>query len=217
MARKTKEAAAATREALLDAALTVFRDRGVGRTRLADVAAAAGVTRGALYWHFRDKAELLRGVCDRATLPLEAMLEQAGQTALADPLAALCALSLQALRQLTDHADTQAVFDLLFHKCEFTDEFRDIAQAQEMSRAACLSRVARVLQQAVGRGQLPADTDVQVAAQGLHAYIIGLMHEWVFAPQAYDLAGHAAALLDCYLAGLKAAPPRRRADAPSGG
>ena len=49
MVRRTREAAAATREQLLDAAERVFRDRGVTRTSLAEVAAEAGVTRGALW------------------------------------------------------------------------------------------------------------------------------------------------------------------------
>ena len=70
--RKTKEDALATRERLLDAAEALFRERGVTRTSLAEVATAAGMTRGAVYWHFKDKADLFRAMCDRATLPLDA-------------------------------------------------------------------------------------------------------------------------------------------------
>ena len=54
MVRRTKEAAAITREQLLDAAERVFRERGVAGSSLAQIAAEAGVTRGAVYWHFRD-------------------------------------------------------------------------------------------------------------------------------------------------------------------
>lgn len=57
--RRTAEAAAATRVALLDAALVVVARQGYTATRLDDVAAQARVTRGALYHHFRSKAELL--------------------------------------------------------------------------------------------------------------------------------------------------------------
>ena len=49
MARKTKLEALETRERLLDAGEVVFRQRGVTRTSLAEIAAAAGVTRGAVY------------------------------------------------------------------------------------------------------------------------------------------------------------------------
>ena len=69
MARRTKEDAAATRELLLDAAEREFCERGASRTSLAEVASAAGVTRGAVYWHFRDKSDLFSAMCARAKLP----------------------------------------------------------------------------------------------------------------------------------------------------
>jgi len=55
MARCTKEKALETRERILDAAEDVFDDNGVSNTSLADIATAAGVTRGAIYWHFTNK------------------------------------------------------------------------------------------------------------------------------------------------------------------
>ncbi|MBV5333220.1 TetR family transcriptional regulator, partial [bacterium] len=65
MARKTKEEAQETRKAILDAAETVFQERGVSRTSLAEIATAAGVTRGAIYWHFANKAELFDAMIQR--------------------------------------------------------------------------------------------------------------------------------------------------------
>ena len=75
MARCTKQEAQITRERLLDAAERVFEARGVARTSLAEIAQAAGVTRGALYWHFKDKAALFNAMLDRVALPLSAELE----------------------------------------------------------------------------------------------------------------------------------------------
>jgi len=60
VARRTKEEAEGTRTRIVDAAERVFRDKGVAHASLEDVAAAARVTRGAIYWHFKDKAELFR-------------------------------------------------------------------------------------------------------------------------------------------------------------
>jgi TetR/AcrR family transcriptional regulator, acrAB operon repressor len=65
-----------------------------------------------------------------------------------------------------------------------------------------------VLQQAVRKGQLPRDTDTALATQALHAYIVGIMHEWVLDTTAFDLSGSAPALIDAMLAGLRVAPPR---------
>jgi AcrR family transcriptional regulator len=56
--RRTKEDADITRQKLLEAALRVFSDKGFAATRLSDIGEAAGVTRGAIYWHFGNKKEL---------------------------------------------------------------------------------------------------------------------------------------------------------------
>lgn len=51
MARKTKEDALRTRQLLIESAIQQFAQRGVTNTTLTDIADAAGVTRGAVYWH----------------------------------------------------------------------------------------------------------------------------------------------------------------------
>jgi AcrR family transcriptional regulator len=57
--------AARTRTALLDAALGVFGRDGYADAATEEIAAVAGVTRGALYHHFANKRELFRGVIER--------------------------------------------------------------------------------------------------------------------------------------------------------
>ena len=59
MARRTKEEALETRMQIIDAARRVFHAEGVNRSTLDKVAKAAGVTRGAVYWHFSSKQEIL--------------------------------------------------------------------------------------------------------------------------------------------------------------
>lgn len=77
MGRIAGVTAAQTRERLLRAAADVFAERGYDGTRVADIAAAAGVSNGAMYAHFGSKAELLAGA-----------LRAHGRRLLADLLAA---------------------------------------------------------------------------------------------------------------------------------
>ena len=211
MARRTKLEAAATRDALLDAALVVFRERGVAHSSLEEVAAAAGVTRGAVYWHFRDKADLFEALCQRVQLPMEAMLASAGETRHDDPLAALRALAVNGLTRLATDPRTQAVFDVIFHKCEFAAEFASVAKRQHSTDSGCLVNVERLLNQAVAAGQLPANTDTRLAARCMNAFMVGVMHEWVQQPGAYDLKRAAPKMVDVFIAGMRAQPPRRSA------
>ena len=209
MARRTKEEALETRERLLDAAEIIFRERGVTRTSLAEIATAAGMTRGAVFWHFRDKADLFRAMCDRATLPLDAMFERAGEAAEADPLGTLRSLSIGALQSLAADSRAQNVFEIIFHKSELVDELAGLATSQRQERGECLAQIEDILRRCAATGQLPADLDPHLATQGLHAMMVGIMHEWVLDPSAYDLASAAPMLIDIFIAGLRTHPPRR--------
>jgi TetR/AcrR family acrAB operon transcriptional repressor len=208
MVRKTKEAALATRETLIDAAERAFRRSGVTRTSLADVAAEAGMTRGAIYWHFRDKAELLEAMCARTTMPLDAAFEATGSAEPADPLGTLRDFAANALSQLARDPHMHAVFEILFHKCELTGDLADRNIERAADRAKCVGTVERLVRLAIARGQLPAHTDPVLASRLLHAGVVGLMYEWVGAPQEFDLAAAAPGLIDALIAGVRAAPPR---------
>ncbi len=64
MPRRTKEEAAQTRRRILEAALDVFSEKGYSRTRFVDIAERIGLTKGAIYWHFRTKSDLLAAMID---------------------------------------------------------------------------------------------------------------------------------------------------------
>ena len=179
------------------------------RTSLAEIATAAGVTRGAVYWHFKDKAALFHAMCERATLPLDALFERAGETASAEPLKTLRELCVGALQRLAVDGRTQAVFEVIFHKTELVDELAGIATANQDERCRCLSQIEAIIGRCAETGELAHDIDTVLAAQGLNAFMVGIMHQWVLDPAAYDLAAAAPALIDAYLAGLSARPPRR--------
>src|SRR5574343_1079464 len=97
--RRTKEDAQHTREALLDAAELVFAQRGVSRTSLQDIAKAAGMTRGAVYWHFKDKSELFNAMMERTASPMEESLQALAHTE-QSPLAELRRSAHDALHRI---------------------------------------------------------------------------------------------------------------------
>ena len=89
MARKTKEDADATRRAIQRAALNLFSTRGVAETTLSDVAKQAGVTRGAIYWHFENKEALLRSLETETMQPYEQLALEGERPDEPDPLGKL--------------------------------------------------------------------------------------------------------------------------------
>ena len=90
--RRTKEDAAKTREEVLTAAAEIFYENGVSGSSLEKIAQRAGVTRGAIYWHFKDKAELFCEMVARVTMPMEDAPCQISPAHDADPLASVRAM-----------------------------------------------------------------------------------------------------------------------------
>jgi AcrR family transcriptional regulator len=75
-ARKRIEKSAARREAIVAAALSEFTERGYAAARLDDVAKRAGVAKGTIYLHFKDKEALFQHLVTTMLGPLVAQLEK---------------------------------------------------------------------------------------------------------------------------------------------
>ncbi len=204
MARRTKADAEVTRSRLLDAAEHLFQARGVSRTSLADIATAAGTTRGAIYWHFEDKADLFNAMMERVTLPLEETLACVGESAstLDDPLQALRASLLGALRKTAQHEQTRRVFEIATHQVEYNDEMAAVRARHLQVRNDCVKQTAQGLKAAAARQGLKLPIPLHSAALGLHVMIDGLIQNWLLDPQAFTLEVCGGRTLDTYLAGL---------------
>ena len=204
MARRTKADAEVTRSRLLDAAERLFQERGVSRTSLADIATAAGTTRGAIYWHFEDKADLFNAMMERVTLPLEQTLACVGESAptLHDPLQALRASMLGALRKTARHDQTRRVFEIATHQVEYNDEMLAVRARHLQVRNDCVKQTAQGLKAAAARQGLKLPIPLHSAALGLHVIIDGLIQNWLLDPTAFKLEVCGTRTLDTYLGGL---------------
>mgnify|MGYP002774945851 CR=1 FL=1 len=202
MVRRTKEDALATRHSLLDAAERVFQAKGVSATSLNDIANQAGTTRGAIYWHFKDKADLFNAMMDRVTLPMEDALNKPAAPEAGDPLPAMRAALLHALHRTATDEQTRRVFEVATQKVEYVDALCAVRGRHLEVRSDCLASMQKTLKQSARhRGQrlaLPSE----VAARGLHALVDGLISNWLLDPTAFDLRSCGQRSIDAYLSGL---------------
>ena len=210
MARRTKADAQATRAALLDAAEHLFQSRGVARTSLNDIALAAGTTRGAIYWHFKDKADLFVAMMERVTLPLEQTLALADLACTHDPVAQLRHALLQALRLIASDEQTRRVLLIAAHKVEYTEELCAVQQRHLRSQASALGSIHTALAAAFAVHEKTPPLPLKAAAVGLQMLVEGLLHQWLLNPEAFDLMDTGDGVLGVYLAGLGLAPERER-------
>lgn len=206
MVRRTKEDALATRHRLLDAAEVLFLAKGVSHTSLQDIAREAQATRGAVYWHFKDKADLFNAMMDRVTLPLEASLEFLAHDEPAKPLAHICSAMRQALLRIATDPQTRRVFEVATLKVEYIDELQAIRQRHLRVRDSFLEQIERSLRSAALSQTTALRLPPTVAAQGLHALIDGLIQNWLLDKEAFDLVEVGEQVLLVYLTGLGLKP-----------
>ncbi len=207
MAKKTKQEAQETRTSLIDAAEQLFQQRGVSRCSLQDIAQAAGLTRGAIYWHFKDKTELFKAMMERATMPLEEDMA-APEAALQLSLAELRWGWINVLHSTVNNERTRRVFDIAMHRVEYSGEMQGLQERKLTSLRAWRQQNQAAFAHAVSLGQLPASLNIAAAAVALVALVDGLIHQWIMDPQAFDLMAVGQASVEGFLNNLaNKAPP----------
>jgi TetR/AcrR family acrAB operon transcriptional repressor len=177
MARKTKEEAEKTRKDLIEAARAVFHQCGVSRSTLEKIAKEAGVTRGAVYWHFKDKAELFFAMREDVFSP---MIERTDHFLFSEsyenPLDAIEASLKEFFRVLEDCPVVREVFEIMILRCEYVDEFASVQE--EVSRPAqeFLRKIESVYLRAADKGMLRAGLDPLEMARDTWAFTSGILH-----------------------------------------
>jgi TetR/AcrR family transcriptional regulator, acrAB operon repressor len=161
---------------VLDAALRVFGREGYAATRLADIAAEAGVTRGAVYWHFTDKADLYSALMQERASRLVALHEEAlSPAAKRAPMAAIERLLVRSLEYLQDDPEFRAAMQLNWFKTELSDELAAGFQHKVAGLRRLVDAVAELLRGAVEAGEAGADVEPRAAAVATVSFLNGLM------------------------------------------
>ena len=180
MVRKTKEDAELTRQRIIQAAREVFLVRGVSRTTMEHIAAQAGVTRGAVYWHFDNKIDLFHTMREQVFLPL---IDRMDDTLLVDgsedPLARIEDFLCGTIQVLNDSVETRQIYEIMMIKCEYVDEFATVLQQILSNCSGIAGKLQLVYERAKAQGQLHSSHDSTQLTMDTHLFFIGLLHMWV--------------------------------------
>jgi TetR/AcrR family acrAB operon transcriptional repressor len=210
MVRRTREEALETRASILDAAEQVFFEKGVSRTSLADIAQAAGVTRGAIYWHFANKGDLFNEMFDRVLLPLDELKAASINPEEADPLGRLIDICTVCLRDTAADPRRRRVFDILFLKCEFVEEMGPVMARYQSNMREGLGKIEVGLRNAISKGQMPADLNTRLAATMVHAFVGGSLRDMLLLPESTDFELHAQEMVEAMFDAFRLSPTLRK-------
>jgi TetR/AcrR family acrAB operon transcriptional repressor len=211
--RRTKEDAARTREAILDAALGCFDASGIAQATIEQIARAAGVTKGAVYHHFDGKRALLHEIRERVSLPL---LDRADTALLArGPLPAIERIErflLSIVDLLESDADTRRALGVMQFKCEYVGDMRREFATMLRNHHHLLDAFESAYRQAREEGALLPGVAPRMAALTTTVFLNGFVRLWLMDPSRDGMRKDARAALRTHMR-LRTinAGPRKRA------
>jgi TetR/AcrR family fatty acid metabolism transcriptional regulator len=185
------------REAILRSAIKVFAEKGYFNSKVADIAAAAGIADGTVYLYFKSKDEILHSIFDRAM----AEFISEGKKELADiddPAARLTRIAQLHLERLGADRDLAIVFQV---------ELRGSTKHMQEFSAAGFAEYLDIIRQTIDDGQkaniFRRDIKAIVAAKMLYGALDEMVTNWILSAKTYPLAPLADEVLKVFLGGLK--------------
>lgn len=195
MAKKTKADALKTRQHLIETAIVQFALRGVSNTTLNDIADAARVTRGAIYWHFENKTQLFNEVWAQQPALRELIQDKLLVHDAESPLEQLREQLIVGLQYIAEIPRQQALLQILFHKCEFNEEMISEQEIRE-KMGFNLHTLQQTLQKSMAKGEIANQLDLDVMVIVIYGAFSGIVKNWLINPTGYNLYQQAPVLVD---------------------
>ena len=181
MARKTKAEAEQTRQEIITAARHVFHQCGVSRTSLEKIAQVAGVTRGAVYWHFANKAELFFAMREETSHALAPALAHLDSPPVGNPLDAIENSLIEFFDIVQHNVAVRQTFEIMSLRCEYVDEFAPVLLEVNRTCQDHLARFKLLYIAAAEKGTLAPGLDPESMAIDTITFTTGLFHNWLSA------------------------------------
>lgn len=195
MPKLAEDEKASRRAHILGAALRCFARTGYHATTIDDIAAEAGVSKGAPYVYFESKEALFRALYDSWDCGVADKIEQELASLDVDerrsPRTVLQAIVRALGRQVREEPDTCRV---LMEARTLAAYVAGIAERVRWSQAEAQARMVELVNVGVARREWPRGTDVELQARLILAAIHGLMAEWHLGPHSFSWDEAAAAL-----------------------
>lgn len=179
MVRRTKEEALETRSSIMDAAVDVFFEKGVANATLNDIAVRANVTRGAIYWHFKNKLDVFDALHDQLQLSFADTILGDLRNDHPHPLLQLERLCSDLLIDLEVNQYKFKVLSILFFKCDYTGEMEHFLHLQNARKKQNTELFSEYFTRAKRHKHLSADVDTLILSMALMSYITGVVVDYL--------------------------------------
>jgi TetR/AcrR family acrAB operon transcriptional repressor len=177
--RRSREESAKTRQRILRMARGVFAKRGVSQTTMEHIATAAGVTRGAIYGHFKNKNDLFFSMREQLALPMIDSIDTERLSHPDDPLLGVERYLGGLADALAGDVATRETFDILGFKCEYVGEFERDMKRQGSRCAELTEKLEHAYTDAAQAKKLREGLVPELAALETCAFLVGIVRLWL--------------------------------------
>lgn len=203
MARKTKEEAQDTRDRILKAAEDLFYEKGVSGTTLEDIAEAAGLTRGAIYWHFKNKLDLFSALHEKLHGVFIGHIIATRAEETDQPLRQLEDLCITMLDEMARDEDRRKALSIFTLKCDYSGDMEPFLRVQSCNKAEGMGVIHDLFDKAIRLGQLRHNADKETLALALFCYMCGIISEHLRNPGLFDIKTRSRPLVELFFQGLR--------------
>jgi TetR/AcrR family transcriptional regulator, acrAB operon repressor len=199
--RKTREEAELTRQLILDTALKIFNRKGYARTTLEGVAREAGVTRGAIYWHFASKFEMFRAILQalyqRAIKRMTAILSSQHR-----PLEKLRLLLEDFFLMMENREEFRLLEEVQIFKYDKKLELTELFHGHLENVKMLKDMVTDLMESGIDAGEFKPDLDPEITAVALMSFIGGIKSAWLSGLTDFSLVENAEKMIHIFIYGI---------------
>lgn len=200
--RRTKEDAELTKQAILNAAVEVFSDRGVAKASLEEIARNARVTRGAIYWHFKNKLQIFDALYQSLHTPFISRILEGLEVEHPNPVGQLQQLCTELLLEVDDNEFRRKALTLFLLKCDYGGELECYKEKHIQAKLEKKAAFSIYFNKATEAGHLPADTDPDVLTLSVICYLRGILMEYLEAPDTFNMKENVPKLIHSFFKNL---------------
>jgi TetR/AcrR family transcriptional regulator, acrAB operon repressor len=201
MMKRTKEEAALTRISVLDAAKTIISQKGYNRTTLEEIAKVAGVTRGAIYWHFNNKLEIFEAIIneyyDSSRARIDAILN-AGH----DPLETFRRVMKELFNIISNDSQYHIIEEINFFKYDKPKGLHFL-YSHHLDKVAEMKQIIKdLVLKGVEAGQFNKNRDPDITVIAMLGYVAGIKSAFISGLVDISVAENADKLTDFFIHGM---------------
>lgn len=203
MARRTKEDAQKTRDEILTAASKVFCENGFANSSLEDIAGEANVTRGAIYWHFKNKNDIFEALHEQLRCPLVELLLRELEEDHPDPISQLQENCSKLLIELSEDAHQRRILTLFMKKSDYHGDLECCKISHAEKKAEHINALKAYFDMAKSKSDHLTKFDSDALALSISCFMKGTIMEFLENPTNINVRKQIPVMMKIFFAGLK--------------